>query len=176
MSEPATMTPRRRRLEADLVAMQRLVAGSPLVRMTFLGEPPNRYRVTYRCRGIRSDAATGRLKTLAEHVADIYLHVDYPRLAPEIVWRTPIFHPNFRFADGSGTVCLPSWSPTHSLAELVLTVGQMVQYQRFDSTYAVNPQAAIWAAEHAALLPVDPRPLVPGPTASALTDSAEALS
>lgn len=154
--------------------MRRLASASPLIRMTVVGEPPHRYRVTFLCKGIFQDAATGRLKTTSRHVADIYLHVDYPRLAPNVVWRTPIFHPNFRFEAGAGTVCVPNWTPAWSLAGFVVLLGRMVQYQEYDRRYPLNWEAAVWAAEHERLLPVDKRPLAPPGLSFDFSPSAEA--
>lgn len=153
--------------------MRRLASASPLIRMTVVGEPPHRYRVTFLCKGIFREAETGRLKTSSRHVADIYLHVDYPRLAPNVVWRTPIFHPNFRFEGGAGTVCLPNWTPARSLAGFVLLLGRMVQYQEHEESYPLSREAAVWAAEHAHLLPVDKRPLVPPGLSLEFAPSAE---
>ena len=161
MTNPPGATPRIRRLTSDFEAMRRLVAASPLLRMTALGQPPHRYRVIYHCKGVARDPQTGRLSINERHVADIYLHVDYPRLAPNVVWRTAIFHPNIKCMDGNGTVCVSSWTPGVSLAEFVHLLGRMVQYQVFDPVYALDAEAAQWAVAHPNLLPVDSRPIVP---------------
>lgn len=159
ISDPASSDPHLRRLQADYEAMRTLVSASPLMRMTVMGQPPHRYRVIFQCKGIFREAESGRLRISTRHIADIYLHVDYPRLAPHVIWRTPIFHPNFKFANGSGEVCVPTWTPGRSLAEFVLQIGRMIQYQEHNATYALNWDAAIWAQEHADRLPVDKRPL-----------------
>lgn len=167
--------PHLRRLRADHELMRRLVSASPLIRMTVVGEPPHRYRVTFLCKGIFREPETGRLKTSSRHVADIYLHMDYPRLAPNVVWRTPIFHPNFKLGAGAGTVCVPDWTPGRSLAGFVLFLGRMVQYQEHDVRYPLDWDAAVWAAEHARLLPVDKRPLVAPGVGLEFAPSGEAL-
>ena len=154
-------TPRIRRLTSDYETMRRLDVASSLLRMTALGQPPHRYRIIYHCKGVARDPHTGRLAISERHVADIYLHVDYPRLAPNVVWRTAIFHPNIKCIDGNGTVCVQNWNPAMSLAEFVLLVGRMVQYQVLDPTYALDVDAAEWAVTHPTLLPVDTRPIVP---------------
>lgn len=161
MADSSTQTPHLRRLCADYEAMRDLVDASPFLRMIVLGEPPERYRVFFNCKGVMRDPDSGRLKPTQRHMADVYLHADYPHFAPDVVWRTPIFHPNMRFANGAGTVCVSGWTPRQSLGDFVHHVARMIQYKEYDTTLALDWGAARWAKEHPELLPVDQRPVIP---------------
>ena len=159
-ASPTTSGPRLRRLHADLAAMIELTRASELVTMTYSGNPPDRYVVTYACRGLVLPPGAVEPQVSAHHQGEFYLHRDYPRRPPQIVWRTAIFHPNILSAEHSGGVCIGSWTPSETLADLVVRVGEMVQYREYNPDDVLNPQAAAWAAAHAAHFPVDERPLV----------------
>ena len=135
--------------------MQRLVRETGWVRMVAVGDPPYRYRVTFLCKGLERDGVTGAVRVRQQHVADLYLTADYPRVTPQVVWRTPIFHPNFRFRDGRGEVCVAGWEPAQTLAAFVIRLGRMVQYQHYETRYPLDWEAARWAQEHERQLPVD---------------------
>jgi len=102
MTNPATRSPRLRRLHADLIAMMELVKVSDFVTFDPAGNPPDRYRVVYTCNGLRLPEGEAEPLVLDHHVADFYLHLEYPRRPPQILWRTPIFHPNILSADRGG--------------------------------------------------------------------------
>lgn len=158
LSKPSN--PRLRRLHADLAGMIALTRGSDLITITHTGNPPDRYLVTYTCNGLCLPLAGAQPVLTGEHVAEFYLHRDYPRRPPQIIWRTPIFHPNILGPDHGGGVCIGSWTPSEMLADLVLRVGEMIQYRLYNADDLLNREAAAWAAAHASELPVDVRPLV----------------
>jgi ubiquitin-protein ligase len=159
-TNPAVSSPRLRRLYADLAAMIEMVKASELVTMTHSGNPPDRYHVTYACRGLFWPAGAAEPQISTHHEADFYLHRDYPRRPPQIVWRTPIFHPNILSSEQGGGVCIGSWTPSESLADLVVRVGEMVQYREYNADDVLNREAALWVEAHSAQFPVDDRPLV----------------
>jgi hypothetical protein len=82
-------------------------------------------------------------------------------MMPELLWKTPIFHPNI---SASGVVCLGGyaahWVPSLTLDELCVMLWDVVRYENFDIASPYNREAAFWAKgqdpEH---FPVDPRPL-----------------
>lgn len=159
MTNLNTRSPRLRRLHADLIAMVELAKVSDFISFEPAGTPPDRYRVVYTCRGLYlpTDATTPQPND--HHLADFYLHLDYPRRPPQIVWRTPIFHPNILSGERGGAVCIGAWTPSESLADLVVRVGEMVQYRQYSLNDVLDPQAAAWAEAHPDVLPVDNRPL-----------------
>jgi ubiquitin-protein ligase len=83
------MSIRDERLRRELIYMQDLAKGSSLIDFVVRGNPPDDYLVTFRCLGMTAADRTG-----SEHVAQIYLHADYPRRAPQVSVLTPCFHPN----------------------------------------------------------------------------------
>jgi len=62
-----------------------------------------------------------------------------------------------------GRVCLDSlelnWSPTISLMQICLELGEMIQYKRSKPDHPLNPEAAEWAYYNQHLLPIDRRTL-----------------
>ena len=156
---PQTGSPRLRRLHADLAAMLALVKVSDFITYEAAGNPPDRYRVTYTCAGLWLPVAGAEPQVLTQHVADFYLHVEYPRRPPQILWRTPVFHPNILPPERGGAVCIGGWTPSESLADLVVRVGEMVQYKQYNAADVLNPEAAAWAETQRERFPVDERPL-----------------
>jgi hypothetical protein len=166
-------SPRMRRLQADQQLMRDLAAHSSLI--TFKAEaalrglPPERYFVTFTCKGIASVDKAGRPKYSNRHQVQIYLHNQYPQRWPGLQWLTPIWHPNIHHLNG--TVCIDAawWTASRSLDRLVLMLGEMVQYKNFhdDPTqppFPWDPEAARWCREYRArnphAFPVDDRELL----------------
>lgn len=166
-------SPRIRRLRADQQLMQELAARSDLIRYETLsihpGLPPERYIVTYACRGIYSVDRQGRPQFGDKHQVEIYLHNQYPQRWPGMKWMTPIWHPNINHLNG--TVCIDAawWTASRSLDRLVIMIGEMVQYKNFhdDPTqppFPWDPEAARWCREyrkeHPNAFPIDRRELL----------------
>jgi hypothetical protein len=166
-------SPRMRRLRADFLLMQDLVAHSDLIEYKAIpvrpGLPPERYIVTYMCRGIYTVDRQGKPKFGDKHQVEIYLHNQYPQRWPGMKWLTPIWHPNINHLNG--TVCIDAawWTASRSLDRLVIMIGEMVQYKNFhdDPTqppFPWDPEAARWCREyhqkHPAAFPIDQRELL----------------
>lgn len=165
MTESAAETrqsPRMRRLWSDWMAMNELAQAGDLVEIAPGGDPPDRYRVLFRCRGLALMPDQSAPRPADRHICDIYLHRDYPQRPPHLIWRTPIFHPNILPPERGGAVCIGAWSPAETLAELVLRIGRMVQYHDYDLHDVLNQQAVQWVSKHRSRFPVDKRPLAPG--------------
>jgi hypothetical protein len=141
--------------------METLTELSDLIEMAAGGEPPNRYRVRFRCRTLAQDSPTRSPKVVNRSICDIYLHREYPRKPPMVIWRSPIFHPNILPPDRGGTVCFGGWSPGETLADLVLRIGEMIQYKNYDLADALNMKAVRWVRKYQERFPVDDRPLAP---------------
>jgi hypothetical protein len=166
-------SPRMRRLQADHQLMRDLAAHSSLITFkaesSLRGLPPERYFVTFTCKGIASVDRAGRPKYSSRHQVQIYLHNQYPQRWPGLQWLTPIWHPNIHHLNG--TVCIDAawWTASRSLDRLVLMLGEMVQYKNFhdDPTqppFPWDPDAARWCREYRArnphAFPVDERELL----------------
>jgi ubiquitin-protein ligase len=168
-----SQSPRIRRLIADYQLMRELAAQSSLIKFETAdsgGSPaPERYIVTYKCKGIAAVDTLGRPKYSMNHQVEIYLHNQYPQRWPGLKWLTPIWHPNIHHLNK--TVCIDAawWTASRSLDRLVIMLGEMVQYKNFhdDPTkppFPWDPDAARWCrgyrASHPDAFPVDSRELL----------------
>lgn len=158
-------SPRIRRLRSDLRGLEQLRDESTIFDFVVPGPLhlglPEGYIVRYRGPGLWREPNSEDVVLRQEHEVGIALGATYPRMMPELSWRTPIFHPNI---SGSGVVCLGGygthWAPSLSLAELCNMLWDMIRYQNFDEESPYNREAAYWAKHQKELaLPLDPRPL-----------------
>jgi ubiquitin-protein ligase len=166
-------SPRIRRLRGDHQRMVELAAQSDLIEFEAKsprkGLPPERYIITYKCRGVVSVLKSGVPKIGNKHQVEIYLHNQYPQRWPGMKWLTPIWHPNINHLNGSVCVDAAWWTASRSLDRLVLMLGEMVQYKNFhdDPTkppFPWDPEAARWCRDyrtkHPDAFPVDHRELL----------------
>ena len=146
------MTPARmRRLASDYEEVKKNFAGHKNIIVTPIGEePPEKYHVTYFVNGIYL-LPDGRIETLGRHEVDITLHADYPRYKPICKISTPIWHPNFR----DGQICIGDiWGAGESLSDIIINIGDMIQYKSWNSYSPLSSEAAQWAMENKHLFPV----------------------
>ena len=157
---PTATSPRDRRLKSDHEAMLRLQEESSIIRFSSRGTPADQYIVTFRGAGTCRKEESQEVLIRQEHTIWINLTAAYPRMIPELSWRTPIFHPN---VSASGVVCLgayqTNWVPSLKLDELCLMLWDMIRYRNFDSESPYNREAAMWARDHQHRFPLDHRPL-----------------
>jgi len=166
-------SPRMRRLRADHKRMLDMAAQSDLIEFKTTearkGRPPERYIVTYKCKGIVGVDKNGKPKTGSKHQVEIYLHNQYPQRWPGMQWLTPVWHPNINHHNGSVCVDAAWWTASRSLDRLVIMIGEMVQYKNFhdDPTkppFPWDPEAARWSRkyrqENPGVFPVDTRELL----------------
>ena len=166
-------SPRMRRLRADYELMRELAGRTSLIRFeaqpVHPGLPPERYVVTFLCRGITSIDRRGRPKYSTDHQVEIYLHNQYPQRWPGLKWLTPIWHPNINHLNGSVCIDAAWWTASRSLDRLVIMLGEMVQYKNYhdDPTqppFPWDPEAARWCREYRmrnpAAFPVDTQELL----------------
>jgi len=166
-------SPRMRRLRGDHDLMQELAARSDLIefraKSARRGLPPERYIVTYKCKGIVGVDRNGKPKFGSRHQVEIYLHSQYPQRWPGMKWLTPVWHPNINHLNGSVCIDAAWWTASRSLDRLVIMIGEMVQYKNFhdDPTkppFPWDPEAARWCrayrAKHPQVFPVDKRELL----------------
>jgi ubiquitin-protein ligase len=151
-------SPRIRRLMLDQQSLTRRFSTWPLIQITeTAGMPPEVYRFRYSVKGLYVSPG-GEILERDSHTLEINLTLGYPRRAPQCRMLTPVFHPNF----DESSVCIGDfWAASESLDDLIVRIGRMVAYQEYNTKSPLNGLAAKWAAEHAHLLPVDPRPIAP---------------
>jgi len=148
------MNPRQRRLIADSQGLRTEFAGHRYVTVTPVGfDPAEEYRVVFRVRGVIL-GPSGQPAYSDHHEASIRLPSGYPRTKPVATMLTPIFHPNFGPALGDEICIGDYWSPTQSLSDIVVTIGELIQYQRYNTRSPLNAAAARWAAENEHIFPV----------------------
>ncbi|MEM9775546.1 MAG: ubiquitin-conjugating enzyme E2 [Chloroflexota bacterium] len=148
---------RERRLQNDYRLVKELDNNSVLIELVRTeGNPPDKYTIRYTCKGV--EKIDGRNKPVYREVHDvsIYLHAEYPIKQPQIKWLTPIFHPNIH---NTGAVCIGAWWPAKTLDQLILSMGEMLQYKNLDPKDPMNSLAASWARRNRHLFPIDGREL-----------------
>lgn len=145
------MTARMRRLLSDFEQVKKDFAGHKNIIVTPIGdEPPEKYHVTYFVNGIYL-LPDGRIETLGRHEIEITLHADYPRYKPICKILTQIWHPNFR----DGQICIGDiWGAGESLSDIIINIGDMIQYKSWNSYSPLSADAAQWAMENKHLFPV----------------------
>src|SRR5262245_15066802 len=154
-------SPRSRRLKSDQKALTQLAAESTILEFAPYGSPPDFYILKFRGRGIWKPDPQAEVQIREEHEVHIRLGASYPRMMPELAWKSPIFHPNI---SASGVVCLGGygtyWVPSLALDELCGMLWDMIRYENYDETSPYNREAAAWAKNQTYYpLPLDRRPL-----------------
>lgn len=145
------MTARMRRLASDYEQVKKDFAGHRYIQITPVGtEPPEKYHVTYFVNGIFRQP-DGQIQTLGRHEVEITLHAEYPRYKPICHILTPIFHPNFR----DGQICIGDiWGAGESLSDIIINIGDMIQYKSWNASSPLSAEAAKWAIENKHVFPV----------------------
>jgi hypothetical protein len=162
---------RDRRLRSDRRRLGELAAGSDFIRiLRAVGEPPEDYVIGFSCKGLVGPGLP--LPQVGEdHRVQVVLPAGYPSRPPQLRWLTPIFHPNIN-AEGT-QVCIDVWFPGQFLDDLCILLGRMIQYRNYNPYSALRRDAAIWAANHPHLLPIDRRPLRRGEIEAPSPDAPE---
>jgi Ubiquitin-conjugating enzyme len=154
-------SPRFRRLKSDHKALTQLAAESTIFEFMSYGTPPDFHILRFRGRGFWKPDPQEAVVIRDEHEVHVRLGASYPRMMPELAWKSPIFHPNI---SASGVVCLGGygtyWVPSLSLDELCGMLWDMIRYENYDETSPYNREAAAWAKNQTDFrLPIDNRPL-----------------
>lgn len=159
-------SPRIRRLRTDLKALEKLRDESTILQFETTrapyNSPPEGYVVRFRGKGLWRPDRTTDVLLRDQHEVSIHLGASYPRMMPDLAWKTPIFHPNI---SASGVVCLGGygthWVPSLNLDELCGMLWDMIRYENYDVESPYNREAALWAKTQGIYrLPVDERSLL----------------
>lgn len=145
------MTARLRRITSDWEQIKKDFSGHKYIIVTPVGEEPyEKYNITYFVNGIYL-LPDGRIVPLGRHEVEITLHADYPRYKPICKIMTPIWHPNFR----DGQICIGDiWGAGESLSDIIVNIGDMIQYKSWNSFSPLSSEAAQWAMENKHLFPI----------------------
>lgn len=145
------MNARMRRIASDYEQIKKNFANHKNIVVEPIGEEPaEKYRITYYVNGIYL-LDDGRIETLGKHIVIIMLHAEYPRYKPICTIATPIWHPNFR----DGQICIGDiWGAGESLPDIIVNIGDMIQYKSWNSYSPLSADAAEWAIANKHLFPV----------------------
>ena len=159
-----------RRIASDWEQIQRDFTGHKNIVITPVGtEPPEKYHVTYFVNGIYL-LPDGKIETLSRHEVEITLHSDYPRYKPICKILTPIWHPNFR----DGQICIGDiWGAGESLSDIIVNIGDMIQYKSWNSYSPLSADAAQWAMDNRHLFPIGNAELYMAEADKVVTQSVE---
>jgi len=149
---------REERLAADLEALRALQKLSTILSFETSGEPPDRYTITFRGKGVKADPQA-KVEVIELHQLDLRLPFSYPQRPPDIRWLTPVFHPNISFSGfiDLRDVGLP-WEPELTLDIVVERLWEVARVAYFNLDKASNFAAKNWYANECSLrLPTDAR-------------------
>lgn len=151
------MNPRLRRLAADYDELVRAFAGHPHVAVQPLGPPPpDRYQVIYRVPAVVT-TPQNELAIRHQHIVQLTLPSGYPREKPYCTIDSPVFHPNF-----GNYICIADfWTPSQSVVDVIVQIGDMLQYKLFNTRSPLNALAARWASDNIDRLPISAIDLYP---------------
>jgi ubiquitin-protein ligase len=144
------MNPRLRRLLHDFESVRATFSGHPHVSVEPepARHPPERYRVTYRVRGLALEGTQPVYRD--EHVVDVMLPLHYPADKPYCVPVSPVFHPNVK-----DYFCIADhWAAGMSLIDVIFQIGDMIQWRAYNTRSPLDAVAARWANENEALFPI----------------------
>lgn len=151
------------RLEEEFQLMDELRQGSSRFEFTAFGSPPKRYEVTFRCKGLVGLEGDKPIYS-NEHYVEINLHPDYPLAenSLEILWKTPILHPNIDLQHGPCIGGTPLGMDIR-IAQICEFLAEMIQYLRYNPSNrwksTTSRKAALWVQNHSEALPLDTTPL-----------------
>lgn len=148
---------RETRLRNDYQKVRELQDRSEFIRIVRVeGDPPEKYVIRYTVKGVENITGSGDPLYREQHDVSVYLHAEYPYKQPQLKWMTPMFHPNIHV---TGAVCIGAWWPAKTLDELLLTLGEMIQYKNYEPRDPMNSKAATWALQRKSMFPIDGREL-----------------
>ena len=140
-----------------------LNADSDIVTLTPVeGNPPDRYVIDYRCRGLRRDV-DGIIRphdrfVVGVHLSDAYLKsIPNPVQVLTIMHPVGAFHPNI--AERAPFICPGRLPPGMSIVELAYQLWELWTWRSFNLVDSLNAEAARYGREHRSELPLDQRPL-----------------
>jgi ubiquitin-protein ligase len=146
------MNLRIRRLRADSEQISSVFKDHPRIRLVDShGNPPEKYTFEFQVKGLVPEEDNS-FRIADIHRAEVFLPLDYPRRPPFCRMITPVFHPNI----DPQKICIGDhWSAAQSLGHLVVRIGEMLCYQSYNVKSPLNAEAAAWAQENSAQLPLE---------------------
>jgi hypothetical protein len=153
---------RQERLIADQKCLMALAANSTIFSFEASGDPPDRYTLSFRGKGLARDVSSQSDMTIVElHQIDLRMPYSYPTSPPDIRWLTPLWHPSVSF---SGFVNLADvallWTSDLSIDVVCERLWDIARGALVNPTKATNYAAKNWFEKECSIpLPFDSRPL-----------------
>ena len=131
-------------------------SGHPYITVNPIGlAPVTQYQIQYRVPALTKHE--GELEITRLTIVSISLPPMYPREKPYCTTDEPIFHPNF-----GNYICIADfWSPSQTLVDVIIEIGQLLQYQLFNTRSPLNALAARWVSENSSQIPIGELELLP---------------
>ncbi|HZL89913.1 MAG TPA: ubiquitin-conjugating enzyme E2 [Pirellulaceae bacterium] len=149
------------RLKSDLAALEALRGESTILALEPAGDPPDRYTLTFRGKGLGREGMSTDVSVIELHQVDLRMPYSYPERPPDVRWLTPIVHPNVSFSGflNLAEIGLP-WSPELTLDILCERLWDVARGAYINVEKAANYAAKNWYEQECGFeLPVDIRPL-----------------
>jgi hypothetical protein len=152
-----------RRLQIEHERFIALTRVSSIFTFRAEGNPPTRYRLLFRGRGLvctrRVDDAP--VDFADEHAVELRLSSGFPIVPPELHWLTPILHPNIAASGHASMRDLGmAWHEQMPLDAVCEHVWDVIRLQVYDLERTVDFWAKKWIkTQRLVELPVDKRPL-----------------
>ena len=149
-------SPRFRRLTSDQSSIAAAFAGHSYITVTPIGlAPVSQYQVQYRVPTLQR--INEELKITSLTIVNISLPPNYPREKPYCTTSEPVFHPLF-----GNYICIADfWSPSQTIVDVIVEIGQLLQYQLYNTRSPLNALAARWVADNSERIPVGQLELLP---------------
>lgn len=146
------MSIRLKRLQADYNRIaETFPSEGKIIISNTAGDPPEKYQIEYLVNSLVMKP-DGKVQVKNSHMVEIYLTRSYPRQAPQCRMLTPVFHPNI----APHAICIGDhWAAGESLAQLLIRIGEMLAFQSYNLKSPLNGEAARWAEQNKARLPID---------------------
>lgn len=144
------LSPRQRRLAAEADELLNRFTGHRYISVQPVGaHPPERYQVIYALPGLVTDQFNN-LQVTNQHLVHISLPGGYPREKPYCSCDSAVFHPNF----GSYICIADFWSPSQSVLDVIIQIGDMLQYKLYNVRSPLNAVAARWVQQNLDRVPI----------------------
>lgn len=153
---------RENRLRQELEAITQLRASSSILDFQITGDPPDRYLLTFRGRGIaRTLSSPTDVEWIERHEIEMRLPFAYPAQPPDICWVTAILHPNVSFSGFLQWEDIgPAWSDQITLDMVCERLWDVARLAYVNLPGAANFAAKNWFESPQRLaVPVDVRSL-----------------
>jgi len=140
------------KLSEDFEQVKKLLKSYPNIKiLKTVGDPPEQYDIEYSIKGYKTNP-DGTAIPENKHEVRINLPFGYPHFPPTAKPITPIFHPDI---DPDAIRIADFWQKNHSLAELIVHIGQMICGNHYTKEEPFNQSAFEWFEERKSWLPFD---------------------